>query len=181
MTIIVWDTETTGLLAPSAAGVHYQPHLIDLYAIKLDMNLNLIDTFSIRVRPPIQIPPEASKVNGITDDMVTDCLPFAAKYNDVAEFYLGSKVQVGHGLMFDKSVLHWELMRLGKSLNFPWAIQDVDTLEICSQQLGHRLNLTDLHVWLFNEGFYLAHTANVDCQITHKCFIEMVGRGMIEL
>jgi len=43
------------------------------------------------------------------------------------------------------------------------------------------LNLTDMHLWLFNETFDDAHTADVDCRITTKCFLEMVGRGMIEL
>jgi DNA polymerase III epsilon subunit-like protein len=181
MSIIVFDTETTGLLAPSAAGINYQPYLIDLYCIKLSMDLNLIDTLSIRMKPPISIPLEASKVNGITDDMVTECFPFAYWYPMIGEFFTGSRILVGHNSSYDKSVLHWELTRLGKQLNFPWSVREIDTLEICSQQLGHRLNLTDLHLWLFNEGFDAAHTADVDCKITHKCFIEMVGRGMVEL
>ena len=181
MSIIVFDTETTGLLAASAAGVNYQPYLIDLYCIKLDMNCNSIDTLSIRMKPLIPIPAEATKVNGITNDMVADCLPFAAHYQRIGDFFTGSRILVGHNIGFDKSVLHWELMRLGKGLNFPWSVRDIDTVEICNQQLGHRLNLTDMHLWLFNEGFSDAHTADVDCRVTTKCFLEMVGREMIEL
>jgi len=181
MSIIILDTETTGFLAASAAPVEFQPFLIDLACIKLDENLNPIDTLTIRMKPPINIPPEASKVNGIYDKDVVPCMPFAFWYPVISKFFTGAKMLVGHNIMYDKLVLWNELQRMGKTLNFPWAIRDVDTVEVCSQQFGHRLNLTDMHLWLFNEGFESAHTADTDCKITMKCFIELIGRGMVVL
>lgn len=181
MTIIVFDTETTGLLAPIAAGQEYQPHLIDLYAIKLSDNLELIDTFTIRCRPPIEIPDEAIKVHGITNDDIKDAGPFSSVYLAISNFFLGSDYLVGHNLMYDKMVLYWELFRLGKVMNFPWSIRGICTAEASSQHLGYRLNLTDLHMKLFSESFTGAHSASSDCEITAKCFIEMVNREMIVL
>jgi len=181
MTIIVYDTETTGLLSVSAAPTEFQPYLIDLYAIKLDTDLQVIDTISIRMKPPVMIPAEASKVNGIYDKDVIDCLPFTYWYSTIATFFVGSEIAVGHNIMYDKMILWYELTRMGKQLNFSWPMRDIDTVEVCSQQLGHRLNLTDMHLWLFNEGFDLAHTVDADCKITMKCFIKMISRGMIEL
>jgi len=181
MTIIVYDTETTGLLAASAAPTEFQPHLIDLYAIKLDLNLNIIDTLSLRMKPSISISPEASKVNGIYDKDVVSCFPFSYWFPTIAKFFTGGTIQVGHNLNYDQMVVWYELNRIGKTLNFPWSARSIDTVEVCTQQLGHRLNLTDMHTWLFNEGFDLAHTADADCKITLKCFARMIWKGMVVL
>jgi DNA polymerase-3 subunit alpha len=181
MSIIIFDTETTGFLAASAAPIEFQPFLIDLACIKLDENLNPIDTLTIRMKPPVLIPAEASKVNGIYDKDVVSCMPFAFWYPVIAKFFTGGEVQVGHNLNYDQMVIWYELNRIGKTLNFPWSFKSIDTVEVCSQQFGHRLNLTDMHLWLFKEGFELAHTADADCKITTKCFIELIGRGMVVL
>ena len=181
MTIIVFDCETTGLLAPIAAGSPYQPYLIELYAIKFDMNLNRLGEYAILVKPPIRIPEDAIKMHGITNERVADEESFAALYEEIAGYFLGSKVLVGHNIMYDKMVLFWELVRLGKEMNFPWAVGSICTAEVSAQYHGHRLNLQDLHIDLFGEGFSGAHAASADCEITAKCFIEMVGKGMIKL
>lgn len=182
MSIIVFDTETTGLLAPMAAGQEHQPHLVELYAIKLNNSLVPVDALTFRCKPPIQMPLDAMKVHGISDNDVADCLPFAYWLNDLTKFFLGGQVLIGHNLMFDKMVVWWELVRLGKVLNFPWAPGAIDTAEICTQQYGHRLNLNDLHAKLFGvDSFSNAHSANADCSITVKCFIEMARREMVVL
>lgn len=181
MTIIVFDTETTGLLAPQAAGQEYQPHLVDFTGLEFDANLEHITTLSFRCKPPIDIPDDAIRVHGITNAEVNDFPPFSYFFPRLTHFFLGAKIAVGHNLMYDKMVLYWELVRLGKVLNFPWPPGAICTAEVVMQQLGHRLNLTDLHTKLFNQTFTGAHSASVDCEITAKCFIEMVRQGMIVL
>ena len=179
MTTIVFDTETTGLLVASAASIEHQPHLVELHAIKLNNDLNYVDQILVRCKPPILIPDEAIKVHGITNQMVADEKPFAAVYPGIANFFLGSDTLVGHNLLFDKYVLWWELVRLGKQLNFPWSIRGICTAEVSSQYFGHRLNLQDLHIHLFGGGFADAHSAQVDCAMTAKCFTEMHKRKMV--
>ena len=181
MSIIVFDCETTGLLAPIAAGVEHQPHLIDFYGIKLNSDLEAIEGFNFRCNPGISIPSEATKVHGISDADVVSCKPFARWFPLLAEFFTGSRVLVGHNLLYDKSVLYWELVRMGKALSFPWGIRGIDTAESIQQYLGHRVNLTDLHTYLFGSGFSGAHSADADCTITTMCFREMVKKGMIVL
>ncbi len=159
----------------------HQPHLVDLHCIKLDMQLNRIDTLSVRCAPGVSIPAEATKVHGITNEMVSECRPFAYYYQTIANYFTGSTILVGHNLLFDKMVLYYELARIGKTLNFPWSIRGIDTIEVMQQYFGHRLNLTDTHGWLFNSGFDSAHSASNDCEATCKCFIEMVNRDMVLL
>jgi DNA polymerase-3 subunit alpha len=179
MTIIVFDTETSGLLMPEAAGVEQMPYLLELSAIKLDMKLNEIDKLHMRFKPPIKIPPEATKIHGITDSMVSGCSPFIQSLGKINHFFIGSKFLVGQNLMFDKSVLYWELVRVGKHMSFPFAPGAVCTIEVSLQQFGERYNLQDLYFYMFMENFVGAHSADVDCEITRRCFVEMVKRNWI--
>lgn len=179
--IIVFDTETTGLLAPIAAGQEHQPHLVELAAIKLNDQLEMIDTLILRCRPPIDIPEDAIKIHGISNENVADCQSFVQVLPRITEFFLGSRYLVGHNLMYDKNVLYWELVRLGKVMQFPWAPGAICTVEVCQQYFGHRLNLMDLHIQLFSQSFAGAHSASVDCDVTMRCFVEMVRKEMIAL
>ena len=179
MSIIVFDTETTGLLAVSAADIQYQPYLVEIQAFKLNEALNIVGGLNLRCKPPILIPEQAIKVHGITNEMVAEEPPFSAVYLKIAEFFVGCEVLVGHNLFYDKMVLWYELIRMGKQTNFPWSIKGVDTVEVCSQYYGHRKSLMDLHIELFGVGFTGAHSASADCQVTMKCFIEMKRREMV--
>jgi DNA polymerase-3 subunit epsilon len=179
MSIIVWDSETTGLLAVSAADIIHQPYLIELVAMKLNDDLVMVDKLHVRCKPPIKIPDEAIRVHGITDEMIKDEGPFSSVYLEIANFFLGCNMLVGHNLLYDKMVLYYELVRIGKQLNFPWSIRGVDTAEVSAQYYGHRKNLLDLYVHLFGVGFADAHSANADCARTMDCFIEMNRREMI--
>jgi len=181
MSIIVFDTETTGLLGPMAMGVELQPHCIEFHGIKLNDSLEVIDTLSFRSKPPVPITEGASRVNGITNEMLVNEQPFAHHFISLAKFFCGTETTVGHNIMFDKMILYWELVRLDMTLNFPWPMQAICTVETCQKQLGHRQTLADMHERLFGTNFTGAHTAMGDCEVTMKCFIEFVKRGVITL
>lgn len=179
MSIIVFDTETSGLLAVSAADIQHQPYLIELVALKLNNDLVLVDKLHVRCKPPIKIPDDAIKVHRITNEMIAECGPFSSVYLDIAEFFVGCNVIVGHNALYDKMVLWYELVRLGKQMSFPWSIRTIDTAEVSGQYYGHRKSLQDLYIELFGTGFSDAHSADVDCARTMQCFVEMKKREMI--
>ena len=179
--IIVWDSETTGLLMPGAADVSLQPQMIEFHGIKLNLELEVIDTLSFRCKPSIPISEGASRVNGITNEMLVDAKPFTSYYTGLAEFFMGTHCEVAHNALFDKMILWYELVRIGRQMNFPYPITTICTVEVCQKQLGHRQTLTDMHERLFGRGFEGAHTASGDCEITMKCFVEFVRRGVITL
>jgi DNA polymerase-3 subunit alpha len=179
--IIVFDTETTGLLAPMAADVNHQPYLVEFFGMKLNWDFETLEVLNFRCRPPIMIPEEATKIHGITNEDVSHCKRFAEHFLELGNFFLGTKVAVGHNLMFDTMVLHWELARIGRVTSFPWPMRQICTAEISQQNKGFRQNLTDLHIELFGVGFTDAHSASADCATTSKCFIEMVNKGMIAI
>lgn len=181
MSIIIFDTESTALLSPIAAGMHKQPHLVELAAIKLDHSFKEIDSLYLRFNPLVEIPEAATKVHGITNDDVRNEKTFAQCFYEITSFFLGNEILVGHNCCFDKQMICWELMRIDKTTNFPWAPRDVCTMESAGKFFGYRINLTDLHLNLFKEPFAYAHSALTDCSVTTKCFIEMVRLKQIVL
>lgn len=181
MSIIVFDTETTGLLAPIAAGHTMQPHMIELCAIKLDRNLEPIDGLQFYCRPPIEIPEQAIKVHGITNEMIAQYQPFAFYYSVVCNFFLGSTHLVGHNLMFDKMILYWELVRMDKQLCFPWSPGAVCTAEVSQQMKGYRMHLGDLFVETTGKSIHDAHTATGDVEMTVEIFRALVKQERIQL
>lgn len=76
---IVIDTETTGL--------HPNKHgLIQLAAISLDQNLDILDTFNVDVKPPdtYEIAPESLEINHFTLDRISK----GKTYHETAKLFL---------------------------------------------------------------------------------------------
>lgn len=63
--IVAVDFETTGVTWPY--------HAVEIAWVILDQSLNEISRSTSLIRPPIQIPPQASQIHGITDADVSDC------------------------------------------------------------------------------------------------------------
>src|SRR5438552_1923649 len=63
LTFVAFDTETTGL-SPLAS------RLVELSGVKFAFDGTVVSTFSTLIDPQSDIPPEATRVHGITDDMV---------------------------------------------------------------------------------------------------------------
>src|SRR4051812_37763447 len=171
---VFFDTETTGLLGVEAGGEQKQPHIIEFAAIKYDGNVRVADLYLV-MNPRVIISEESTKAHGYTNDMLVNMNPFTMHWKKIANFWKDVDMQIGHNLMFDKHVLNWELNRINKHLNFPWAMKDTCTVEVCVKWLGHRLSLTDLHVKLFGNEFYGAHSAMNDVEATVKCYEKLLA------
>lgn len=183
--MIIFDTETTGLITNSVIPGSRQPRIIQLFCLKLDDdNFAEIDSFNAPlINPCVPIEPEATKVHGVTDEMVKakDVPTFEALYKPLAKFFLGEKELVAHNLAFDRDVLYYELLRLNKSLQFPWPPNHVCTVEQTEHIRGYRLKLGDLYEYLFNEKFADAHNAEADVRALARCYIELVeAKGFIK-
>lgn len=99
-----FDTETTGLDA--AAG-----RIIELGGISFDA-AGIIARFNTLIQPGMPVPPEASRVNGITDAMLAG----KPVFSDVAPDFLAfaaESVLVAHNAGFDMAFMNAELARNG--------------------------------------------------------------------
>lgn len=156
----VFDLETTGV-SPQTDKV------IEISAIKV-RNGQAVGEFSSLVNPMRNIPYGATRVNGITDEMVADKPVFEEVLGDFLDF-IEDDILVGHNIHdFDMKFIHRDCeaffrMFLGNDY--------IDTLPLarkCLPQLGHH-RLTDL------AGYYKisiegAHRALNDCRMNQLVF-----------
>jgi DNA polymerase III epsilon subunit family exonuclease len=104
--IVAFDVETTGLVA----GVD---RVVELAAVVF-RGEEVLDTFSRLVNPGVPMPPVASRVTGITDDLLAEAPPAAAA---LPQFLcmLGRGTPVAHNAAFDVGFVSDEVERAGLS------------------------------------------------------------------
>ena len=157
---VIFDLETTGVSCND-------DEVVEISAIKVRGG-KPVDEFSELVNPGRPIPYSASKIHGITDDMVSTCPIFQEvliRFIDFTE----DDVLVGHNIRsFDMKFLQRSLLKyFGKQLSNDY----IDTLQIA------RIFLPDLdHHSLVDVAKYYgietdgAHRAINDCRMNQKIF-----------
>lgn len=189
MSIILFDTETTGLVKSVASPVRIQPRIIEFFALKLDIAdlRNPIDELHLLIDPgqPRDQWPVIKDLgeNGsmITEEMLAGAPRFPGALHRLQEFFLGARTMVAHNLSFDRDMLTQELQRIDAVTRFPWPPEHICTVEASEQIAGRRMSLSDLHTHLFGEGFDEAHLASKDVAAMHRCFVALCERGAVRL
>lgn len=162
---VIFDLETTGIS-------NKFDEVIEISAIKVQDGI-IIDEFSKLVNPQRPIPPAASAVNGITNDMVRNEPTFDQILPQFLEF-IGEEVLVGHNIhSFDMKFIYRDALQyLGKVPDNDY----IDTLSFarkCLPQLSHH-RLTDLaEYYAFSTDG--AHRALNDCRMNQLVF-EALGK-----
>jgi len=180
--MIVLDTETTGLLKPSASDIDEQPRITEIYACKVDRDFNFISEINTLVNPMVPIPEDVVEMTGITDEMVANAPTFPLIYDELCDFFLGEEIAVAHNASYDMNVIRWELTRYGKEIHFPWPRRHICTVEDSFVIKNKRLNLSKLHEMAtgrpHDQG---AHRAKHDVMALVRCFNWLVEEGYTKL
>lgn len=162
---VVFDLETTGI-SPE------QDSIIEISAIKVKGH-EPVEEFSALVNPGRHIPKEASRINGITDELVREEPGLLVVLPHFLSF-IGDEILVGHNIQsFDLRFLYRDAARfLAAELPNDY----IDTLSMaraCLPQLRHH-RLTDISQYfsIATEG---AHRALNDCIMNQKCY-ECMGK-----
>ena len=200
--MIIFDTETTGLIESYAIPLKRQPRIIELFALKLNDSLlrDLAREPQVAHSPErlagwleeleqgtwhslfkARINEEIQGITGITPEMVADAPSFAERWESLADFFCGESYLGGHNLPYDRDILAIELRRLAAEFRFPWPRHHVCTVEHTEDRQGFRLGLAQLHEELFGEGFAEAHRAENDVRATARVLVELIRRGDIQL
>lgn len=118
---IAFDVETTGLSAIACK-------LVELSAVRFRLSGGEMEIFSQLINPECEIPPEVTRIHGITDEMVKDALTNKEVIPQFLEF-IGTKpcVLVAHNAPFDVGFLKVAIGRLG--IEVP-AVTVLDTLNL---------------------------------------------------
>jgi DNA polymerase-3 subunit epsilon len=180
--IIVFDTETTGLLAPSEADIKRQPYITEIAMIKLNDDLTPAGEITTLIKPavPIDESSKASQITGITNASVANAPSFAEALDEISRFVLGSHTLVAHNLAFDRSMLGNELIRINRLACFPWPMKHVCTVEITTQIENRRLKLSDLYYKATGKQIEGAHRAINDVRALVDCYKWCVLRGFVK-
>lgn len=129
--MIIFDTETTGLLKPGVVPLDQQPEVIEFAAIKLDADLQEVDRLHFNCCPrTLPLDPKIEKITGLTTEMIRPCPRFSSYTMGLIGMFLGERQLVAHNIAFDVEVLHLELQRLGMATRFPWPPMQIDTVEL---------------------------------------------------
>ena len=155
LTIVVFDTETTGL-SPS------KDRVVEIGAIKI-RNGEIVEERDWLINPQQPIPPRVTKVHGISDKMVKDKPAFAAVYAEFQEF-VGDAILVAHNARFDVDMMRSELTRA--DLEFPPNMV-LDSLKLFRkwypEATSHKLSFLASHVGIAGDGF---HRGDADSRFT---------------
>lgn len=148
-----FDTETTGLLLPQAAPLASQPYIVELCLVIAND-----DVFHTLVKPPIPIPPEVSKIHGITDEKVANAPTFAEIVAGLASMISGQTIRA-YNASFDANVLRYEFMRVGRVMP---VVHWHDPMHMAQYDTGKRWKQADLYAALTGKKLVNAHSALAD-------------------
>lgn len=176
--LLFFDIESTGLNIPSDS-------IIELSFVKiLPGSEQHIKTWKIkpwdyelkRQRP---ISPEASKVNGVTDDMLVDCPTFFEVSDEVAAWLKDSDLAGFNSSKFDLPMLAEEFERVklaGKDLK----VDLHEPLMVDVQNIYHMMEPRNLRAayrfYCGGEDFENMHTAEADTVATYEVLKAQLDR-----
>ncbi len=153
--LVVFDIESTGV-SPR------QDRIIELAAIKVMPDGSEVEQCWL-LNPTIPIPPETTRIHGITDEIVKDCPTFRDKAQEIFEFFRDCDLSGFNADRFDIPCLEEEFARVG--MNFG----ELARRHIDVQRIYHRMEPRDLTAAV---RFYLgrdhkgAHGAQADTRAT---------------
>ncbi len=157
------DVETTGLSPRSA-------RVCEVAAVSF-RGAQRVGTLAELVNPGSPIPPEVSRIHGITDSMVRNSPSFGGVAPRLLDM-LESSVLVAHNAEFDLGFLREELSRVGMRLP---DLPVVDTLAIAKRNWkfqSNRLGSIAAELNISNEGW---HRALADVEMTRKIFEHFIA------
>lgn len=151
---VVLDTETTGKNSATDAIIELGMVFFE-YDAETGVVYRIVEVFDELQDPGFPIPPEASAVNGITDDMVRGKAIDAQRVNDLVTFV---SIVIAHNAGFDRQLCErtWPIFA-----KLPWA---------CSfRQVpwnDEGIGSGKLDYIAYRRGFhYAAHRAEEDCRV----------------
>lgn len=178
MEMVIFDTETTGLLQPENSDLTMQPKIIEFYGVRLNEEFGIESEVNVMIDPKEPLSQEIVNITNITDNMVRGQGEFSEHASAIASIFDGADLSVAHNHAFDSGMLDVEFRRLDKYL--PRARHQLCTVEATMGMTGHRLSLTRLH-WMLIQEQFKAHRAKDDVYALVRVFHQLTEKGMVKL
>ena len=157
---VVFDVETTGLNFE-------EDELLEIGAVKIE-NGNIVSKFSSLIKPSRPIPPSATLINNITNEMVKACPSVGPVIRDFFRYTRGAKL-VGYNVSFDQKFI----LNAARKEGLVFDNEFMDLMPLAKMKLRlSRYRLSDvvkrLEISLDN-----AHRACSDALATAEAFLKL--------
>jgi DNA polymerase-3 subunit epsilon len=164
---IVFDTETTGFNPEEGH------RLVEIGAIETVDRIPTGKVYHVYINPEREIPEDAIKVHGITNEMVADKPVFADVVTEMLEFF-GDSPLVAHNANFDMNFLNFQLQAENLA---PLDNPVVDTLKIAKKKFpGQRVSLDALcKKYEIDLSVRKYHGALLDAKLLGDVYLELTG------
>jgi DNA polymerase III subunit epsilon len=165
---VLFDTETTGLDPLNG------DRLIEIAALELINDLPTGRHFHALIDPQRDIPPEATRVHGMTSTDLAGKPLFAAIAQPLLEFLRDDKL-IAHNALFDFAFLDMEFGRAG--LAAPTRERMIDTLALAKVRFPGMPNSLDALCRRFaiDLSARTMHNALLDCRLLAEVYVELTG------
>jgi len=165
---IVLDTETTGFDPVDGHRV------VEIGCVELLDHYPTGRTYQCYLNPERDMPADAQRVHGISEEFLKDKPLFAHVVEELIEF-LGDAPLVIHNASFDLKFLNAELHRIGRPPLSP--ARAIDTIEIAKAKIpGARYSLDELcKRFAIDLSVRTKHGALLDAELTAQVYLELVG------
>ncbi|SEQ23035.1 DNA polymerase III, epsilon subunit [Devosia sp. YR412] len=170
---IVLDTETTGL-SPQQGD-----RLVEIGCVELINHIPSGRHYHVYINPQRDMPAEAFRVHGLSEEFLADKPLFGAVANDFREF-IGDATLVIHNAPFDMGFLNAELEKTGQGR---LTNKVIDTVMVAREKHpGARVSLDALckHYGIDNSRRTL-HGALLDSEILAEVYLELIGGKQVSL
>ncbi|SDE37707.1 DNA polymerase III subunit epsilon [Rhodospira trueperi] len=165
---VVLDTETTGFKHADGDRV------VEIGALELVNHLPTGNTFHVYLNPERDMPAEAARVHGLTEEFLADKPLFAEVAEDMLAFFADSPLVI-HNASFDMGFLNAELARIGRD---PLLMdRAIDTVQMARRKypgapasldaLCRRFGVENAHRTL--------HGALLDSEILAEVYLHLIG------
>tara|TARA_B100001063_G_C16693496_1_gene518393 strand:- start:558 stop:1214 length:657 start_codon:yes stop_codon:yes gene_type:complete len=202
MKVIVFDTETTGLL-PSrfprmSSTIDKFPHIVQLSYVVYDTETHKIvheQDDIIRLPDEVEIPEESIAIHGITKQLSKNRGIHIESALEIFSLYVKQcKCVVAHNIDFDMTMIDVECIRTG--INYPLTSEKIyyctmnKTKDMCNIVRKYRSvgpngilrmesyikkpSLNELHLHLFKRSPKGLHDALIDVRVCLRCFLKVV-------
>ena len=165
---IAFDTETTGFDFDKG------DRIVEIGCVELQNHVPTGRTLRRLINPGRAMGEGATKVTGITDEMLADKPPFAEIAGELMDFF-GDGIIVAHNAKFDRGFLNMELTRLG--LDIVPEERWVDTVALAKHRYPGAPASLDALCKRFNISLEARtlHGALLDAQLLADVYLELRG------
>lgn len=160
--LIIYDTETTGLVKHPNAPLTKQPRLIEFGAIALSMkDGKVMKKFKQLVNPGEPLTDEITKITGISNEDLQGQPPFEKAWLKIFAFIKSAKMMLAHNEPFDRAIIDYELKRAVKTFIWP---NSFCTISLYRERWGRDMKLTELYENIIGKELDQKHRALSDVE-----------------